>query len=215
MKVFQIGANGGIGSRLTTLLVERGDTAAGMHRAAPQSEAIEARGGIPVPGDLIADSVDELAAKMAGSDAVVFAAGAHGTGSDPTPLIDGRGRAKAAEAAQQAGIRDFILVSVFPDAGRGRGVSESFEHYMRVKKTADVYLTATDLDWIIVRPGTLLDEPGDGKVTAGLAIEYGDVRRDNVAAFVDELLHSDAPKRVIIELTDGDTPVADAVRALA
>jgi len=107
-----------------------------------------------------------------------------------------------------------VLVSVFPDAGRGGPPSEGFEHYMRVKKTADVHLADTDLDWLIVRPGTLRDEPGDGRVTAGLAIEYGDVRRDNVAAFIDAALHGPALTRTIVELTDGPTPVAEAVARL-
>jgi len=44
---------------------------------------------------------------------------------------------------------------------------------MRVKKAADVHLAHTDLDWLIVRPGTLTDEPGTGLVSAGLALEYG------------------------------------------
>lgn len=56
---------------------------------------------------------------------------------------------------------------MFPDALRGGEAGEGFEHYINVKKTADVYLTRTDLDWLIVRPGTLLDTPGAGLVTAG------------------------------------------------
>ena len=66
---------------------------------------------------------------------------------------------------------------------------------MRVKKTADVYLARSDLDWLIVRPGRLTDEPGNGLVTAGFAIEYGDVSRDNVAAFIAAALSEPAPAR--------------------
>ena len=85
---------------------------------------------------------------------------------------------------------------------------------MRVKKSADVHLAATDLDWLIVRPGLLRDESGDGKVTAGLAVDYGEIRRDNVAAFIDAALHEPTLSRVIVELTDGPTPVADAVTSV-
>ena len=46
---------------------------------------------------------------------------------------------------------------------------------MRVKKTADVHLSRTDLDWVVVRPGELWDEPGTGHVEAGLAVPYGGV----------------------------------------
>ncbi|MFH8500645.1 NAD(P)H-binding protein [Streptomyces coeruleorubidus] len=215
MKVFQIGAAGGVGRRLAGLLSTRGDEVTGMHRGPAQADTIRATGATPVTGDLITDSVEELAAKLVGHDAVVFSAGAHGTGMDKTTLIDGKGLQKAADAAALAGVPRFVLVSVFPDALRGGEAGESFEHYAKVKKSADVYLTGTDLDWLIVRPGTLLDTSGTGRVTAGPAVEYGDVHRDDVAAFIDAALHEPRLSRVIVELTSGDTPVADAVARLA
>jgi uncharacterized protein YbjT (DUF2867 family) len=214
MRVFLIGAAGGVGRRLAGQLTARGDDVTGIHRDPAQADAVLATGATPVTGDLIADSVDELAGRMAGHDAVVFSAGAHGTGIDKTTAIDGRGLEKAATAAAQAGVTRFLLVSVFPEAGRDRDTSEGFEHYMRVKKTADVYLTRTDLDWIIVRPGTLLDEPGTGRVTAGLAVEYGTVPRDDVAAFIAAALHEPALRRLIVELTAGDTPIPEAIATL-
>jgi uncharacterized protein YbjT (DUF2867 family) len=215
MKVFQFGAAGGVGRRLTQLLTSRGDSVTGMHRWPGQAETVREAGGTPVIGDLIADSVDDLVQKMRGHEAVVFSAGAHGTGMDKTTLIDGKGLEKAANAAALAGASRFVLVSVFPDALRGGEGGEGFEHYVKVKKTADVYLTRTDLDWLIVRPGTLLDTPGTGRVTAGPAVEYGDVHRDDVAAFIDAALHEPALNRVIVELTSGVTPVADAAAQLA
>lgn len=214
MRVFQIGAAGGVGRRLAQLLVERGDQVTGMFRNAAQTDTVAATGATPVVGDLIADSVETLTDRIKGHDAVVFSAGAHGTGLDQTTLIDGKGLEKAADAAVLAGVPRFVLVSAFPDSGRGGPVNERFEHYMRTKKTADVYLTRTDLGWLIVRPGLLRDEPGDGRVTAGLAIEYGDVHRDNVAAFIDAALHNPALNRTIVELTDGPTLAAEAVAQL-
>ena len=213
MRIFQIGVAGGVGRRLARLLVERGDEVTGMFRDPAQSEAVAALGATPALGDLINDTVEQLAAKMAQHDAVVFSAGAHGTGSDNTTLIDGRGLEKAADAARLAGVSRFVLVSVFPDANRAGERSEGFEHYMAVKKQADVYLAATDLNWLIVRPGTLTDDAGDGLVTAGPAIAYGDTRRDNLAAFIAEALHAPGGARRIVEITDGSTPVAEAARA--
>ena len=215
MRIFQIGAAGGIGARLARILHARGDESTGMHRKPAQADLVRATGAAPVLGDLIADSVGELAEKMRGHDAVVFSAGAHGTGRDQTTLIDGRGLEKAADAAVLAGVSRFVLVSAFPESGRDAGLGEGFEHYMRVKKQADVYLANTGLDWLIVRPGTLSDEPGDGSVAAGPAIEYGVVRRDNVAAFLGAALQTPELNRVIVELTDGDLPAAESVAQLA
>lgn len=215
MKVFVIGAAGGIGSRLARLLTARGDTVTGMHRSPAQADRVAATGATPVLGDLIADSTERLAELIGDHDAVVFTAGAHGTGMDQTTLIDGEGLIKSADAAAAAGVPRFVLVSSFPDAGRGAVPRTGFEHYVRVKRTADVHLAASGLDWVIVRPGLLRDEPGDGSIAAGAALEYGEVRRDNVAAFIAEALHEPRLNRRIVELTDGTTPVAEAVARLA
>jgi nucleoside-diphosphate-sugar epimerase len=132
--VFVVGAAGGVGRRLATLLTSRGDHLTGMHRKPGQAAVITVTGATPAPGDLIADSVDELAAQMRGHDANVFSA-AHGTGMDQTTLIDGKGLGKAATAAAQARVSTFVLVSAFPESERGRFLSNRYEHYMRVKKS--------------------------------------------------------------------------------
>jgi uncharacterized protein YbjT (DUF2867 family) len=214
VKTLVIGGAGGVGRRLTTLLTGSGDEVSGLHRDPAQGEAVEQAGGTSVLFNLIGGSTEELAALVEGHDAVVFSAGAHGTGRDQTTLIDGRGLEKAVAAAVQAGVRRFVLVSVFPEAGRSQQTNEGFEHYMRVKKDADVYLTGTDLDWVVVRPGTLTDGAGTGTVRAGWAIPYGDVHRDDVAAFIAAALHEPRLHHVVVELTGGDTPVDEAVAAL-
>lgn len=114
MKVFQIGAAGGIGRRLANALVARGDEVTGMHRRPEQAAAIIATGATAVAGDLVEDGVEALAGLVRGHDAVVFSAGAHGTGREQTTLIDGRGLEKAADAAELAGVPRFVLVSAFP-----------------------------------------------------------------------------------------------------
>jgi uncharacterized protein YbjT (DUF2867 family) len=215
MKVFLIGITGGVGRRLSSLLTDRGDEVTGMHRDPSQAETVRGTGATPLAGDLIQDSVDELAQKISGHDAVFFSAGAHGAGPDKTTLIDGKGSEKAATAATQAGVARFALVSVFPEARRDRQNGDGFEHYLKVKKSADIYLAGSKLDWLIVRPGTLVDEPGSGRVTAGFAAEYGSIPRDDVAAFIATGLHHRSLTRVIIELTGGETPINAAVNELA
>ncbi len=215
MRVFQIGAAGGVGRRLAAQLVARDDEATGMHRRPEQSSTISATGAHAVLGDLIDDTVEDIAERMRGHDAVVFSAGAHGTGQDQTTLIDGVGLEKAAAAAARAGVPRFVLVSAFPESERGRDLGEGFEHYMRVKKAADVHLAHTDLDWVIVRPGGLLDSPGTGRVSAGPAIAYGSVPRDDVAGVIAAILHTPTVSREIIELTSGPVRIPEAVAALA
>ncbi|MYZ45255.1 SDR family oxidoreductase [Schauerella aestuarii] len=212
--VFIVGAAGNIGRRLVERLANRGHEPRALHRKPEQADTLKDLGATPVAGDLTALDAPALAQLMAGSKAVVFTAGAGGAGMDVTNAIDGRGLETTVDAAQLAGIKRFLLVSAFPDAGRGKTPSEGFENYMAVKKRADVYLVDTDLDWVIVRPGTLSDEPGTGHVRADVAIPYGNVPRDDVAAFLAEVIDQPTVNRIIIELTEGETPIANAVDRL-
>jgi uncharacterized protein YbjT (DUF2867 family) len=213
-RVFQIGAAGGVGRPLAARLVAEGHVVSGMHREPEQGDAVRATGARPVLGDLIGDTGETIAQRMRGHDAVVFSAGAHGTGIDMTTAIDGRGLEKAVEACAIAGIQRFVLVSVFMDAGRARERSEGFEHYMAVKRSADVALAASDLDWVILRPGTLADSPGTGRVALGPAIAYGSVPRDDVARVIAVLLFHPEINRVCLELTGGERLISDAVAAV-
>ncbi len=209
-----IGATGGVGSRLIPMLVRRGHSVTGLHRKPEQAEDLRAAGATPAQGDLMEMGADDFAAIIRGADAVVFSAGAAGSGAERTTKIDGEGPVKLIEAARATGVKRIYLVSVFPDAGRDRETSDGFEHYMREKKKADAALAGSDLDYVIVRPGTLKSEDGDGQVAAGRALTYGDVARGNVAAFIAELIDAPEIRKDIFELTDGDMPVDAAVAAL-
>ena len=213
--VFIVGAAGKVGRHLVEQLADKQHRVHALHRRAEQGPALKARGATPVTGDLTATDVDTLAGQMAGSDVVDFTAGAGGAGIEVTNAIDGRGLELAVDAARQAGVRRFLLVSAFPEAGRNKAMGEGFENYMTVKKRADVYLAATDLDWVILRPGTLKDAAGTGRVTAGPAIAYGDIPRADVAATLVALVGQPQLRRTIIELTEGDQPVDAAIAALA
>lgn len=212
-RIFIIGGAGKIGRRLSQRLAGRGHLPLALHRAPEQARELASLGAEPALGSLLDLDVSGLARMMAGSDAVVFCAGADGKGGPSmTQAVDGDGLRLAVAAAKEAGIKRFLLVSAFPEAYRGKEVSPTFEHYMAVKKLADVHLAESDLDWVILRPGTLLDVEGTGRVRAGLAIPYGDVPRDDVAAALVEIIEQPAVNRVIIELTQGSTPVGEAIK---
>lgn len=214
-KIFIVGAAGKVGTRLTGLLVADGNTVLALHRKPEQADTLANAGATPVAGDLTELSDDALADLMAGSDAVVFAAGAGGAGIDVTNAIDGRGLERAVAAAEAAGISRFLLVSAFPDASRDGERNEGFENYIRVKKLADAHLVASDLDWVIVRPGTLRDDAGNGRIRADVAIPYGEVTRDDVAMTLAAILDRPHLSRTIIELTEGDEPIGEALDRLA
>jgi len=212
-RILIIGATGETGMRTVRQLKSAGHQPYGLHRHAGQAESLRAQGAVPVKGDLLTLQADALSALLMGMDAVIFTAGSNGGGDDLTDKIDGDGVVLTATAAKLAGVKRMLLVSAFPDAWRDRHMPADFEHYMFVKRQADVYLAGTDLEWVIVRPGTLTTQPGTGHVRLGLAIPYGDVSRDNLAAVLVRLVETPEVRRVILELTDGDTPICDAIAA--
>lgn len=93
--IFQIGAAGGDDSPPCS----QSSATASRHAPGRRPGCRHQRGGRhPGDRDLIEDSVATLAQRLAGHDAVVFSAGAHGTGAELTTAIDGRGLEKAATA---------------------------------------------------------------------------------------------------------------------
>jgi uncharacterized protein YbjT (DUF2867 family) len=212
--IFIIGATGGVGNKLGRLLVRSGHSVIGLHRKPDQAAGLADDGLTPAQGDIIEMTPEQLAQAAQGTDVIVFTAGAAGSGLDRTTAIDGDGPTKAIEAARLLGITRLYLVSAFPEAGRQRERSDGFEHYMAEKKRADVAVATSELDWVILRPGTLTDAEGEDTVTMGPAILYGSIARETVARALCALINQPSVCREIIELTDGPTPIDEAVAAL-
>lgn len=213
-RVFVVGITGATGSRVASQLRDRGDEVVGLHRRIEQAEGLRRQGIESVHGDLTIITAEQLAPAMKGVDAVVFAAGASEEGNTVADAVDGRGVVVATAAATIAGVRRFLHVSAFPDACRDQRMPPEFEHYMKVKRQADVDLASTSLEWVIVRPGTLTNAPGTGLVRLGLAIPYDEVSRDDLATVLAELVHASRVRRVILELTRGDQRIVEAVHGI-
>ncbi|MFJ8778474.1 NAD(P)H-binding protein [Streptomyces sp. NPDC102476] len=213
MDVFIIGITGGIGGLLAQKLRSRGDTVHGLVRRDDQRAELATRGVVAQVGDLSSMTVEQLEAAFGDVDVIVFSAGSNGGTKEVTTAIDGDGVVKAIEAAGRAGVERFALVSVLPESWRERDLGEEVEYYFAVKKRADIALSRSDLNWLILRPSLLLDGPGTGTVSLGPAEFHGEITRDDVAATLAELLHEPRIGRQILELNTGSTPIEEAVRA--
>jgi uncharacterized protein YbjT (DUF2867 family) len=210
--VFIIGITGGIGGLLARKLRSRGDTVRGLVRRDDQQAALAARGVQATVGDLAGMTVEELAAAFGDVDVIVFSAGSNGGSKEVTKAIDGDGVVRAMNAARLAGVERFVLVSVLPESWRERNLGDEVEYYFAVKKGADVALSRSDLNWLILRPSLLVDDPGIGTVSLGPAEFHGQIAREDVAATLAELLHEPRIGRQILELNTGSTPIEEAVR---
>ena len=212
MDVVVAGGHGQIGLRLLRLLAERGDRARGLIRNPDHAADLESAGAEPVLCDL--ESEEDVAGFVQGADAVVFAAGA-GPGSGPArkQTVDLGGAVKLIDAARANGIARYVIVSAI-GANRRERWSEQMKPYYEAKAEADRQVEASGLDWTIVRPGRLTDEPGTGRIRAGTDIGYGEVTRDDVATTLAAVLAAPNTVGKGFDLLEGETPIEDAVRAL-
>jgi uncharacterized protein YbjT (DUF2867 family) len=206
------GGHGKVGLRLGRLLAERGDRPRGLIRKPEYEDDLRAAGIEPVRCDLEGGS--DVAAAIDGADAIVFAAGAgSGSGADRKWTVDYAGAAKLVVAALAKGVRRYVMVSAM-GAGAPPSGDEVFAVYLRARAKADDELQASALDWTIVRPGRLTDDPGTGRIAAATSVERGEIARDDVAATLVAALDEPATIGVTFELVAGETPIVEAVAAL-
>jgi len=213
VKVFILGISGAIGALLADKLTAGGTEVHGLVRKPAQQVDLAARGAETTLGELSTMSAAELARAASGSDAIVYTAGSNGGAREVTKAIDGDGVTKALEAARLAGVSRFVLVSVLPESWRERDNPDEVEYYFAVKKQADIAVTRSDLDWVILRPSLLVDCPALGTVSLGPAEAHGEIARADVAQTLTELLLEPRIRRQILELNTGTTPIREAVRA--
>jgi uncharacterized protein YbjT (DUF2867 family) len=212
MDVLVAGGHGQIALRLLRLLADRGDHARGLIRNPDHAPDLERAGAVPVLCDL---ENDDVLPHVGAAEAIVFAAGAGpGSGAERKRTVDLGGAVKLVEAAKELGVLRHVIVSSM-GADDPEGAPEAMRPYQRAKAEADAAVRDSGLDWTIVRPGHLTDEPGSGRVDAQPRLgRSGDVPRDDVAAVLAEVLRAPNTVGVTFELLAGEVPVADAVRAL-
>ncbi|MFP5335442.1 MAG: SDR family oxidoreductase [Actinomycetes bacterium] len=207
MRVVVAGAHGQVARRLVRRLADRGDEVLGLVRNPDHVVDVVADGGRGVVVDLESASVEEVSWALADADAVVFAAGAGpGSGAARKDTVDRGGAVLLADAAERAGVRRYVLVSSMGvervrDGAEPDGVDEVFLAYLRAKLAAEDDLRSRDLDWTVLRPGRLTDEPATGDVWLQPSVPYGEVPRDDVAAVVVRLLDDPTTSGQVLELT--------------
>jgi uncharacterized protein YbjT (DUF2867 family) len=183
-------------------------------RSPDQAVELAECGGKPVVVDLENADKAEMADALEGMDAVVFTAGA-GPGSGPERkwTVDYGGAAKLIEAALANNISRYVMVSsqgADPDAEG----DDTFAVYQSAKGRADEELRSSGLDYSIVRPTLLTDEPARGTVEIGERVGRGKISRDDVAAVLMHVLHAPEASGKTFEVREGDVPIAEAVARL-
>lgn len=208
LKTLVIGAHGRIGRRLITQLAGAGLPARAMVRREEQLSELRDAGAEAVSGDLEGDFEHVLD----DCGAVVFSAGSGAaTGPDKTFTVDLWGAIKTLRACESRGIPRFIMISA-RNAGDPDSGPAARRPYLIAKHIADEYLQRSALQYTILRPGKLTDEPGTGRIrTTRPAPEEQHISRDDVADAVVFCLQNPATAGRTFLLFQGDTPIAEAL----
>src|SRR3954449_11454227 len=214
MRVVIAGGHGQIALLLERVLADRGDEPVGIVRNPDHVADVEATGAEAVVLDLENTDVATLAGVVQGADAVVFAAGGGpNSGGARKETVDRGAAVLLADAAEQAGVRRYVMVSAMGTEKADPDSDDVFQVYLRAKKAADEDLAARDLDWTIVRPGRLTDDAGTGRVQVG-ALGRGEVPRADVAAVLAEALVTDSTIGKTFDLLAGHQTVEAALTGL-
>jgi len=219
------------------MLSSEGQKVYGIIRNSAQRSDIEGLGGTPVVQSIEDSSVDDMAKTISETKAntVIWAAGAGGGNPDRTRAVDNEGAIRSMDATAKAGVKRYIIISAIDvrdrenkpepewyddgDRDRSNKVWSAIKPYMEAKFAADRSLVTENdrrgLDYTIVRPGGLSQDPGNGKVAAGKVHLNQVISREDVASIVLECMKQDGTKGLAIDCVGGEVPIADAIAEVA
>ena len=168
--------------------------------------------------DVVADSVDDLAASLAGATSLVIAVGF--VPGNPLKMnaaahdVDNVGTCKLIDAAKMAGIKKIVLVSSILTNGRNWGqekspgftITNAFGNVLDEKIVAENYLRKSGIDYTIVRPGGLKAKPPTGPlvISGEDTLNSGEISRDLVADVCVASLTDPKAKNKVLEIIEDD-----------
>ena len=214
------GANGTTGKKIVTLLESsQYFNPVAMVRKKEQQEQFEKRNIKTV----LADLEEDVSHTIENIDKVIFAAGsggkkvnidkvifAAGSGGKKVKEVDENGAKKLIDASKNTKVKKFIMLSSM--GADNPEEAEDLKEYLQAKHNADVYLRDSNLPFSIVRPGSLTDDKGKGKIELSEKLnKSGEISRDDVAQTLVRVLHDSATVNETFEIIKGDTLIGKAI----
>ncbi|KAK9820970.1 hypothetical protein WJX81_003448 [Elliptochloris bilobata] len=201
-----VAGGGGVALEVTRRLKDMGAWVWQLQRSDSRRAEIEGMMAIVVRGNAMSpDDVAKAFSQIEQVDAVVSTIG--GTPADPT--ADSQGNINLIEAAARSGVKRFVLVTSIgtgdsKDAPPAQ-VYDILKPVLLEKEKAEQRLKeiGSDMEWTVVRPGGLKNEPGTGH---GVLTESRDVcgaiSREDVAELVVKALFSDNAANKVLAAVD-------------
>lgn len=212
-RIVIFGGHGKVALLLAPLLSARGDEVTAVIRNPDHADDVRAAGAQPVVFDIERQDQAAIADLLTGQDAVVWSAGAGGGDPARTRAVDHDAAVRSMDAAADAGVRRYVMVSYFnasPD--HGIPADNPFHAYAEAKAAADEHLGASGLDWTVLGPSRLTLGEATGRIDVAATVS-GEVARADVAQVIAETLIADSTIRRTIRFNSGDQPIAEALRA--
>jgi putative NADH-flavin reductase len=195
MNIAVFGATGGTGREFTQQALDAGHEIRALVRT-PSKLNLTHDALTVLEGDVL--DADKVAETVSGAGAVVISLG--NTANNPEFIVT-NGTKTILNAMQAAGVTRVVAVSSIGVGDSKNNVPFAFrmmmkaipgmKHAMEDKEQQEAILMASDFDWIIVRPGGLVDEPAKGNYKHGLKVGAGRISRADVGAFVLKQLTDD------------------------
>ena len=212
-KILIVGANGSTGKRVIEILNNtQSFEPVAMIRKKEQKQIFDDMEVASVLADLEQEDFSEA---LKGIDKVIFAAGSGSkTGPDKTTAVDEEGAIKMINAAVKAKVKKFVMLSAI-NADEPSS-NKKLEPYLKAKAEADKYLRSSGLNYTIVRPGSLTDDLGMGKVKVAEKLDVtGEISRDDVAFLLVMSLADPLAQNKTFEAIEGDEPIKSALIELS
>ena len=187
MKIALFGATGGTGRQLLEQAVRAGHQVTALVRE-PAKLGQTPTGATVVTGNVLQPTdVDQV---VAGADAVICSLG--NTSNNPDMMVT-NGTRHIIDAMQRFNVRRLVVVTSLGVGDSKEQVPFFFKALMKTvlrkaiedKEAQETAVRASRLDWTIVRPGGLTDDPPTGMYQVGTEhLMAGRIARADVADFI-------------------------------
>ncbi|CCH45646.1 hypothetical protein BN7_5231 [Wickerhamomyces ciferrii] len=229
LNVAVVGATGKTGKAIVEKLSKAGHTVTAIVRNPTKGRDLEKFGNVKFETIPLESTVSKFALYFSKNkfDSVIFAAGTNAFENLHEILqIELDGALKIIEAVEEVKIPKFILISAINSDDRDFWYPiESIRPYYMAKRIVDKFLERGSLNYTILQPGPLVEEPGLNKIKIpkeaiaesyenfNFEENYYDIKIpiDDVANAAVQVLNNEKANRKILPLVNGDTSIEEVI----
>ncbi|KNA20665.1 hypothetical protein SOVF_050360 [Spinacia oleracea] len=219
-KIFVAGATGSTGKRIVEQLLSKGySVKAGVRDIEKAKTAFPTNPALQIVKADVTEGSDKLAEAISDdSEALICATGFQRSWDPLAPWkVDYYGTVNLVEACRKRGVKRFIIVSSILVNGAAMGqllnpayiFLNIFGLVLVAKLQAENYIRKSGINYTIVRPGGLKNDPPSGNIIMEPedTLSGGSISRDQVAEVaVEALIHPEASYKVVEIIASPDAP---------